>query len=912
MTRSLVSQARLQQAIRDDKQETLDRLITDQQALIKAEHPDTKSLAANYSRLGVMLGERHNRTGSRADLEEGIRFHYKAVELGKESEDADIWTKRMNLTNALIIHYRSTGAYQSLDAAIQETTILIDGFTPDRSPEDTPSHYARALRFHGSALEAKCYHFRNSDLGVAMDAIDSAIQCGQEALSRLSSADVWYSLVLISTTSWYGTKMSMTENSFWGDEGLKLLKDAVNSQSKSLDHGDLRSSMTHLLQAQFQLLKQSHREDALEKLKEAIHWGQEAVELTRPGEALLGERRLNVGKMLFSKILLQYDKKDDEKATEAFILAAKTANASLAVRIPAAVQGCLCLQELRRYHEAHELCKGAIALLSTENLMALSTKDLQVLMRHVSGLGSLASSIALLDDQPEFEALRPLEIARCVISELAMRGNTDLSELQILKPDMARKYAETSSELRRATNQLQRTEQSTPSSTLPVSSQSLHELQQTLIHSIQAQEEEIRTLEGFEHFQQPLTESEVKKLACDGPIITINTSTIGSDAFIVTEKDIKMVPLPEMKYNELRRKLQVFDRHGNLARNAKPRIPKHKALGNTEETISCALKWLWDTAVGPILEKTPLTEGGRVWWITCGLAGRAPFHAAGDHSPGSPNNTISRVESSYISSFKALRHARAQQKRSLPESTSVSRRAKRDMLLVTVSHNPPYHELDTSAEEKVIKRVFEGGPGLADLASFTHLREPDPEKVLEQLPKHAFVHFACHGVSIDHDPSQSGLILVGTDDNGRTIPAKLTVGRLEQMFIEKPLEVAEGVGTLAYLSACSTAEQTSSGLPDEAIHLANSLQAIGFRHVIGTMWGANDQAAGDVARRFYEELLKDEELQEPQESFEASGRISKGIDVAGALHRAIKDYRDVVMKQEKERLLWCPFIHIGV
>ncbi|RSM03784.1 hypothetical protein CEP52_007211 [Fusarium oligoseptatum] len=667
MARSLVCQVRLQQALRDGSQETLDRLIADQRDLVRAEHPDTKSLAADCSRLGVTLGERHNRTGSRTDLEEAIHFHYRAVELIQELDDADIWSTRLNLGTALVNHYRATGAYQSLDAAIQETSIVMKGYTPGRIQEDTPRNYALALRDHGTALEAKCYHFRGTDLAVAMHAIDEAIRCGQEALRRLDSGDGWYFLVLISTASWYGTKMLMTENSHWGDEGLKLLKTALGSQSKSLDHADLRSSMVHLLQAQFQFLKQEHEEAALEKLREAIRRGREAVEVSRPGDALLGERRLNVGKMLLNKFLLQDDENDHEEATKAFILAAKTENASLVVRIPAAMQGGLCLQGRQKYHEAHALFKAAIGLLSTNNLMALSTKDLHVLMRHVSGLGSFASSVALLDGQSPFEALRPLETARCVISELAMRNNIDLSELQLVRPDMAKEYAETSSRLRQTTNRLQKAEEVALSPGPLTTRQSLRELQQALLHSIQAQEEEIRTLEGFEHFQQPLAESDMKKLASDGPIIVVNVSAISSDAFVVTEKDITMIPLPGMKYNDLQTRLGLFSRHGNVARTAVPRIPEHLRSGNTRRTLSGALQWLWNAAVGLILEKTPLTETKRVWWITCGLAGRAPLHAAGNHSPGNLDNAISRVRSSYISSFKALRHARAQQKEILAE-----------------------------------------------------------------------------------------------------------------------------------------------------------------------------------------------------------------------------------------------------
>lgn len=59
---------------------------------------------------------------------------------------------------------------------------------------------------------------------------------------------------------------------------------------------------------------------------------------------------------------------------------------------------------------------------------------------------------------------------------------------------------------------------------------------------------------------------------------------------------------------------------------------------------------------------------------------------------------------------------------------------------------------------------------------------------------------------------------------------------------------------MAYLSACATAEQPDGKLADETIHLANAFQTLGFQHVIGTMWGANDAAAGEIAKRFHDRL----------------------------------------------------------
>ncbi|KAF5716215.1 TPR Domain containing protein [Fusarium mundagurra] len=923
VTKSLICQARYMQAQRDGNIATLDGAIISQRELIQLGHLADTSLAICYARLGGMLLHRHFQTGSVSEINEAIELMYKGVELvdGYDDKVTDIWTKRNNLALALNIHYRVTGAYRSLEASIELTTIVIESYNPGRTPNDTPRQYARALREKGISLDAVCQRFRGTEPDKAMIAIDDAIKCGEEAMQQIHPQDTEYFFVVSGLASWYGTKMSMTGQIHWGDKTLKLLNDFLHSNSKSLDHSELYSNMSHVLACQFQLLNKVDREAALEKLIEAIRWGREAVKITRPSEHLLGERRLNLAKVLLSKwqFLDRWEQPDEfQEMKELVTLTAKSPNASLVVRIQGAIQGGLSNIEDGRCHEAYELVQGAIGLLSTNNLMAVSTDDLKVLMRSVSGLGSLASSIALQNGKSNFEALQALEAARCVISELTMRANIDLSDLRSVRPDLADNYTRTSSELTQTMNRMQKTEQPMISSAASISFQNLRKRQEELLRSLQEQEDEIRSLEGLEHFQQRLGELEMRNLAIDGPIIVINVSQIQSDAFIVAEHGIQHVSLPNFTYLDLKEKLEVFDRHSNVARsatrNATPRVRKQQEAPNTRGTISDALKWLWDTAVCPVLERTQLTKTKRVWWITCGLAGRAPLHAAGDHSQGCLANTISRVKSSYISSFKAFHHAQVQQKGSPPKhmSTATSRQVQRNMLLVTVPHSPPYPDLDTSPEEKTIRSLFDITSRPDDSVVFTHLHQPSPKEVLSELPNHAFVHFACHGESSNRDPSQSALILTETDPNGHRIPARLTVASIEKVLAENPLGVARGAGTLAYLSACSTAEQKEGGLADEAIHLANSLQTLGFRNIIGTMWGANDRAAGEIARRFYERLMEAEETEQGEDGAPTIAGEDKSIDVAEAFHRAITEYKAATSADEQERLLWCPFIHIGL
>ena len=141
-------------------------------------------------------------------------------------------------------------------------------------------------------------------------------------------------------------------------------------------------------------------------------------------------------------------------------------------------------------------------------------------------------------------------------------------------------------------------------------------------------------------------------------------------------------------------------------------------------------------------------------------------------------------------------------------------------------------------------------------------------------------HFACHAEADRFLGYRSSLLL------GRDVLEKLT---LEDMDA-----ISHGQAQIAYLSACATAGFQNQ--PDESIHLASAFQLAGFPHVIGTLWGADDDAAVEIASNFYQGL----------NLFDRGGR---GL-VAEALHYAVVRYRNeqdnglAVMK-------WAPFVHIG-
>jgi len=244
--------------------------------------------------------------------------------------------------------------------------------------------------------------------------------------------------------------------------------------------------------------------------------------------------------------------------------------------------------------------------------------------------------------------------------------------------------------------------------------------------------------------------------------------------------------------------------------------------------------WLWDSAVEPVLERLHIngsehTNLIHIWWIGVGELSKAPFHAAGDHSRGSTRNTISRVISSYIPIIRALLYARQMRislfdpPHPLPDdrsrNQSPSSESNPGILLVTMPSTDGQAPLPGVTTE--VNGILETLPMQAFRSKV--LERPSSHQVLEELPLNKVMHFACHGVSDKHDPSNSRLLLNNSELSVRDISRVNT-------------EAAQ----LVYLSACSTAENPSRKLANEVIHIASGFLLAGFSHVLATLWESQD------------------------------------------------------------------------
>jgi CHAT domain len=254
-------------------------------------------------------------------------------------------------------------------------------------------------------------------------------------------------------------------------------------------------------------------------------------------------------------------------------------------------------------------------------------------------------------------------------------------------------------------------------------------------------------LYGFENFLRGPSKSELHALANGGSIVVFNVSYIRSDAFLITADEIRVLHLPLLTMDALSDSAIRFSRAVN-----------HRHLygyNRARSEANAVLEWLWDVAVGPILDILGFTQTPphdkpwpRVWWVGSGLLNIFPIHAAGYHDSISPKSAIDRVISSYAPTLKSL--AFAQERARRPDQIRIKEKA----LLIAMPTTPEADELPfVKTEIGELKTFF-------SKASWdtTIMWNPTRTQVLSEIPKHTIVHFPCHGYP-SRDPSQSSFLL---------------------------------------------------------------------------------------------------------------------------------------------------------
>lgn len=671
------------------------------------------------------------------------------------------------------------------------------------------------------------------------------------------------------------------------------------------------------------------------ELDQALEFAEEALNYLPAQHSNRPSVLYEVGQTLEARYKLTSSQLDLSRSINAYLEVSDSSTTKFVTRVGAARSAARLLGKCNRWSEARQCFEKVIAYMTNACPRWLVVSDRQYLLSTFYEIPADAAAVVLQSSPSAdiiYKAIHYLELSRGVVLGSTIDYRSEARPLERASPETAKKWYKLCMELDAASQEKEKDERisrreqvskwlketigyirqipglSSFSSPLPLGSMMAYELRKaspelyevytTLHREIDAfpiQKEggretrrlrelsnelddmllAIRKLPGLEDFLLPLGRNGILQLADPGPIFLINSSSfVGrSDAIIIRRSGIEVLPLPLLHHVDIQRWMKEQQ---NLVQNWTLRnfAEKNKQMRDL-------LKWLWTVAVEPILHHLDLVankpkQKPRVHWIGTGLLSMAPFHAAGDYDAGATANTMSHVVSSYVPTLRALYFGRQERSREshVPQSN-------KRLLLVAMPQTPGAASLPAVSEE--VSSIA----GLSNSRTMVSRLDPaTPTKVLEELPLANIVHFACHAISDPSNVGNSHLLL--NSESSTATAKKLTVRQISA----HRAPAAE----LAFLSACSAAENRATALADEAIHIANSFQLAGFRHVVGTLWQTRDQCCKEVANDFYRALLG------------TDARDDGPLLVAEALHAAVEKLR---VQNLKKPLAWAPFIHIG-
>ena len=872
-------------------------------------HPD-RSMSLNN--LAIRLSDRYNQLGGMEDLDEAIVLAREAVDLCPQGHP-DRSASLNNLAVYLSRRYKQLGIMEDLNEGIvlnRETLDLRPQGHPDR-PASLHNHATHlssryqqlgdiedlneaiildreALTLHPQGLAhppeslnnlAAHLSYRYQQLG-AMEDLDEAIVLARQTLNLRPQGHPDRSTSLNNLANHLSTRyyqLGATEDL---DEAIVLARGALDLHTRG--HSDRPASLNNLA---IRLSSRYRRLGAMEDLNAAIALARESLALRPQGhpdrsmslnnlaiyffaryEHLGAIGDLNVAIFLVREALDLHPQGHPDRSgsllnlinyihirftrskqlqdkEELFSLCAHLAH------VPQFVSSMDVSVAKKWIHVAEEFQHPTI-LLAYETSLRLLIQHLATLPslpRHLVILKNLTSSLAVdafsacLRERSPAHAVELLEQGRGVFWSQLVRLHSpldDLSESSHAGKTLANEFTQLALLIRNG---------------LKTPGADQHERLCRLNLKIQRVVTDIRKLPGLSRFLLPSLFPDLQRAAGGGPVIIVNASKYGCDSLVVLfDQDPVHIPL------------QITQEGIRELSNELHTLTVRATRFDVTRELAFFLRKLWDQIVSPIADflHTILPSQSRIWWCPAAEFSVLPLHAAGPYRKGQRNHPHLYI-SSYTPTLTALIRARRR-------DPSNSETQEKHFIAIGQANAAGERELlSVGTELDNIRQRVDG------LATFTHIvgEESSTSRVVEELGRNEWVHFACHGLPNQTQPFESAFAL----HDGH-----FAIERIIGCDLKNP--------EFAYLSACHTTVGDEES-PDEAIHLASAMQFVGFRSVIGTMWAVDDGATNKITSMFYKHMVDE------------SGRLDH-TRAAFALNKTVNSV-DIPLDQ---RIL---YIHLG-
>ena len=760
--------------------------------------------------LAVDLSSRYKQLGALRDLDEAIILDREALSLFPQGHP----NRSMSLNNLAVdlsSRYKQLGALRDLDEAIvlaREALSILPQGHPDRSA---------SLNNLANRLST-----RYSQLGASRD-LDEAIVLNREALSLRPQGHPNRSMSLNNLAVYLSTRYNQLGAIQDLDEAIVLDQEALSLYPQG--HPNRSMSLNNLatyLSGRYKQLGE------LRDLDEAIVLTRQSLTLYPQGHPDRSDPLVNLAGYLRTRLGRSKQLQDEE---ELFSFYAQLENVTQTVSSGD-------LSAARAWIRAAEDFYHPTLLLAYETALRFLARHLATLPslpQHLVIFKGLTSSLAVnafsacVRKRAPARAIELLEQGRGVFWNQLTRLHSPLEDVISASPvgkELADEFTRLASLIRDAINS-------------PGADQ--HEQVCHLNLEMQRVVTNIRDLPGLSRFLLPSFFSDLQRAASGGPVIIVNASEYTCDALVVLlDRDPVHIPL-QVTLEDVRdlstelRTLSVCAMRVDMTRG-----------------LAFFLRKLWDQIVFLIVDflQTIHPPGSRIWWCPTAEFTLLPLHAAGPHRKGQRN-----LPDLYISSYTPTLTALIRARRCGPTSSLTAQKRLIAIGQATAAGESKLHSV--GAELANIGQLVDG------LATFTRVdgEESYVSRVVEELGKNEWVHFACHGLPNPTEPFKSAFALYD---------GHFAIQRMIGCELKNP--------EFVYLSACHTTVGDEES-PDEVIHLAAAMQFLGYRSVIGTMWAVDDGETNKITSTFYKHMVDESGRLDHTRAAFALNKTMKTVDI---------------------------------
>lgn len=849
------------------------------EAVRAAVSAEDRELALNA--LGATLGFRYNVDQRPETLEEAIATLRAAVAIMPQLSQL----RASTLTNLGIMLDAKSRSERSLDALTEAIDYLRAAATA--TPPDDPYLPVTQVSL-GKALR-----WRAGLVGGSTDDLEEALEVQRLAVASPHSRAMWATTALELAETLADWHAQVTDHAAL-DEAIDLLRDALDLPGSAAHIStQIKSALGSFLAMRGQIrTSTADLEEAVELLQDVrAHYGKDvpATVLSNLGGALRylyedtgnpahlelaiesleaatdkfdasgsagSAARVGLAQALLLRFAIGENDSDRTRANEFFASVASNTSIPESTRTIAAAGWAALAQKDDRPADAVSAYRILLDLLLVRVPAQIRRDAQEQQVGRFAAIGSDAAACAL-DAGDRETALSFLEQGRGILLAEILNRRTGMAELRHHAPELSEEWAKIAHDLSEYSSGLYH-DLGDVGGTYRSWTVDRH-------HQILAKRaeltERIRQKDGLTRFLLPPTAEDLQAEAADGPVVMINLSDRRCDAITLLADHIDALPLRNLDPVALEDRVVEF--HTAIARAA-DHGEDPEVQAEAEQIVVNVLEWLWDVIASPILDHLGIRgpvdhKWPRIWWSPTGLLNFLPLHAAG--RPGG-DCVLDRVISSYVPTIGTLREAR----RSGPGRTH------RPPAILLVAVPNPGGGLGLQGVEREVRYLLEQYDSVHPLLG----GQAVPGIIMDQLPRHRWVHFACHALNDLGQPTNSHIIVHG---------GAITIRDISALYNED--------AELAFLAVCDSAFG-SPELADEAVHLGAAFQLAGYRQVIGTLWSTADDVAAQVVKSVYHDL--------------STAAEAETLPGALALHRATRGVRDAYPLLPS---LWAGYIHLG-